>query len=150
MAGKTYGLSVRYRPASTDLIVMIHGLGCSQDTFVHIWDRPEFNQYALLSFDLVGFGRSDKPEDFSYTMEDQARICRLLIGRFHESALHIAAHSMGGAIGLLLAEHLPDRLKSFTNIEGNLIGSDCGLISRRTVSLPFDPVSYTHLRAHET
>ena len=45
---------------------------------------------------------------------------------------------MGGAIGLLLAEKLSNKLISFTNIEGNLVSEDCGLLSRKTISVSFE------------
>lgn len=47
-------------------------------------------------------------------------------------------NSMGGAIGLLLAEKLSNKLISFTNVEGNLVSEDCGLLSRKTISVSFE------------
>jgi pimeloyl-ACP methyl ester carboxylesterase len=50
---------------------------------------------------------------------------------------------MGGAIGLLTAETLGSKLKTFVNVEGNLLGEDCGILSRKTISVPFETFSST-------
>lgn len=84
---------------------------------------------------MIGFGSSSKPQDFSYALEDQAGICELLLDRFKAGKVHVVGHSMGGAIGLLLADRISDRLVSLINVEGNLIGQDCGLLSRKTASV---------------
>jgi len=136
--GRTYNISVCYRAASKDLMLFLHGLGCSKDSFKDVWDHKDFKGCSLLTFDLIGFGHSAKPRDFGYTMEDHAAACNALIRHFPENRYHIVAHSMGGAIGLLLADHIRDSLVSFVNVEGNLIGEDCGLISRRTIGVSYE------------
>ena len=54
--------------------------------------------------------------------------------------LHVVVHSMGGAIGVPLAEQTPIPLASFINVEGNLVGADCGMLSRRTAEM--DPTQF--------
>jgi len=44
---------------------------------------------------------------------------------------------MGGAIGLLLPSALLNSALTFANLEGNLIGKDCGIVSRKTISVSF-------------
>ncbi len=91
---------------------------------------------------LATLGRLD-PEmmehleaDFSYTMEDQAAVLDRLLAALPPLPLHIAAHSMGGAVGLLLAPATMARVRSFANLEGNLIAADCGF-SRQVAGIPF-------------
>lgn len=43
--------------------------------------------------------------------------------------IHLVCHSMGGAVGLAVAQDLPG-LVSFISVEGNLVAADCGLVSR--------------------
>lgn len=136
--GKLIELSIEFRNGNNELIVFIHGLGCSKESFKNIWDSSDFKDYSLLTFDLVGYGNSVKPQDFSYAIETQAEICNLLLNQFEHDAIHIVAHSMGGAVGLLLTERIEDRLASFICVEGNLTGADCGLVSRRTISYSFE------------
>jgi pimeloyl-ACP methyl ester carboxylesterase len=108
-------------------IVFIHGLGCSKDSFKDVWKFPEYEKYTVLAFDLLGFGNSSKPKDFSYTMEEHVEICKLAIEALNLERIHLVGHSMGGAIGLLLVEKIGGKVISFTNLEGNLVGEDCTL-----------------------
>ncbi len=136
--GKELEISTNLNESGKEFVIFIHGLGCAKESFDDIFVFSRFNDFSLLAIDLIGFGDSSKPKDFSYTMEDQAEICKLLLDEFNPKKVHIVAHSMGGAIGLLLAEKLSDKLVSFTNIEGNLISEDCGLLSRKTISVPIE------------
>ena len=129
-----YKLSVRHRKCqSDDLIVFIHGLGCSSKSFHKAWDFGRLADYSLLAFDLPGFGLSEKPVNYSYAMEDQAELCLSTLEQFGTKRVHIVAHSMGGAIGVLLTQKFVPH--SFVNVEGNLIAEDCGLVSRNTIKI---------------
>jgi pimeloyl-ACP methyl ester carboxylesterase len=48
----------------------------------------------------------------------------------------MVCHSMGGAVGLIATQDRSD-LGMFVNVEGNLVGSDCGIVSRSTASQSF-------------
>jgi pimeloyl-ACP methyl ester carboxylesterase len=136
--GCSYHVSFRYRSASQDLVIFLHGLGCSKDSFEDVWYHNDLKGLSILAFDLLGFGRSEKPTDFSYSLEDHARVCEAVIRTFPEHRLHLVAHSMGGAIGLLLSGDILDSAISFINVEGNLTSEDCGFVSRRTISVSYD------------
>lgn len=131
-------LVANVRDAGKDLLFFLHGLGCSKDSFHHFWDRTDFEDYSVLAIDLIGFGHSTKSDSFSYTMEAQARVCAEILNEFSDRNLHIVAHSMGGAVALLLPHDILEGVKTFANIEGNLIGADCGIASRRIISVPPD------------
>lgn len=126
-----FRLSIEIRLRGSDLIFFIHGLGCAKETFNDVWTFKELNDYSIITFDLPGFGESPGVDNFSYDIQEQAEICGCLLSHFPDYRIHIVGHSMGGAIGLLLAEQLPDRVKTFVNIEGNLISYDCSLSSRK-------------------
>jgi len=59
-------------------------------------------------------------------MEAQAAISRLLIQELNLNRIHIVGHSMGGAVGLLLAKDIKSIVESFICLEGNLVSKDCG------------------------
>ena len=133
---KDFELSIKLRNGSRKLIIFIHGLGCTKESFDYLWNFTElFKGVSLLTVDLIGFGNSSRPKDFSYSMEDQAELCKVLLDNFNPDKVHIVAHSMGGVIGLLLAEKIGNAVASFMNIEGNLISEDCGPLSRKPKSV---------------
>jgi pimeloyl-ACP methyl ester carboxylesterase len=133
--GKSIGISVLHRETGHKLILFIHGLGCAKEAFELAFAVPGLRKYSLLAADLVGFGDSSKPERFTYRMEDQAGILKALLEEVGFEKVHIVAHSMGGAVGLLLTEQIQGSVGSFTNVEGNLVGEDCGLLSRRSAGV---------------
>jgi len=136
--GKQFELSARHKDGGGDLILFIHGLGCSKESFDEAFGFTDLADCQLLAVDLVGYGDSSRPRDFSYSMEDQAEILKLALDDITFDRLHIVAHSMGCAVGLLMVDDLADTLASFVNVEGNLIGADCGLISRKATGIAYD------------
>lgn len=146
-----YHIAVKHRTASRDLVVFIHGLGCSQDSFEDVWSHEDFAGISILTFDLLGFGKSDQPPYFSYSMEDHARVCEAVIHEFSSSRIHLVAHSMGGAIGLMLSDQTLDSIVSFANLEGNLVSRDCNIISKKSIGVPYGDFCkglFLQLKAH--
>ena len=63
--------------------------------------------------DLPGFGRSDKPADYDYSLARQSRLLEALLERVvPEAPIHLAVHDIGGPVGLMWAIRNPDRLAS--------------------------------------
>jgi pimeloyl-ACP methyl ester carboxylesterase len=133
-----YAIAAAYAQGSGDLLLCIHALGCSHHSFRDWENQSALRSFTFLAPDLLGFGASDRSDSFSYTMEDHAEICAELLGHFDYERLHIVAHSMGGAIALLLPPDLLDSAESFANIEGNLTPADCGIASRRAADVSFE------------
>lgn len=120
------------------LLLLLHGLGCSRETWRDIWKHEAFRNYSLCAPDFPGFGKSDRPgHGFSYEMEDQALVTADIIKQLSPSSFYIIAHSMGAAVGLLLPPKVLLASAAFVSLEGNLIGDDCSFISRETVSVSF-------------
>jgi len=127
-------ISTTLREAGDELLLFLHGIGCSRESFQHFWNRPEFASCSALAMDFVGFGESPASENFSYRIEDHARVCARLLENFSDKKLHAVAHSMGCAVALLFPDEILKSIRSFTSIEGNLIGADCGVVSRRVAN----------------
>ncbi len=107
-------------------IVLLHGLGASKETFSDILNYPALVEYNIIVMDHVGHGDSSTPEGFSFSMKAMAEHVRLLIEKVTpEGQVFLVLHSMGGAIGIFLAEILGDRVKGIVFAEGNLDFDDC-------------------------
>jgi pimeloyl-ACP methyl ester carboxylesterase len=130
-------LATLSRDGGKDLVLLLHGIGCVKESFAALWEAPELAGLALLAPDLPGHGASQGLTPEAWTMEGMASALRdLLAERVTEGRrLHLVAHSMGGAVGLLLAREAWLSLASFVNVEGNLIAEDCDLLSRRTAEM---------------
>jgi pimeloyl-ACP methyl ester carboxylesterase len=100
------GLACVLRYGGTEYILFIHGLGASKSSFEPCFQLALFNDYTLAAFDLPGFGESQCSDAFSYTMKDQADLVLQWIRQMDLAPFHIVGHSMGGVIGLYLAESL--------------------------------------------
>ena len=110
------------------LLLLIHGLGSSKEDFLSIFDYPELIINSILFADLIGHGDSSDPLDFSYSMEDQAKILlKLLNAISFKGKIVLVAHSMGGPIAVSLAELLGDSVSGMIYAEGNIDEGDCFL-----------------------
>jgi pimeloyl-ACP methyl ester carboxylesterase len=135
---KDYEIAAAYSRGMADLLFCIHGLGCSHDSFRDLEAQPALRECSALVPDLYGFGNSGRSEEFSYSMEAQAEICAGLLRQFRYERLHVVAHSMGGAIALLLPQDVLNSAESFASVEGNLTSADCGVASRRAAGVPYE------------
>lgn len=133
-----YNVRAGWREGGDDLLLFLHGLGCSKNTFRDVWSQPGFDSFSILALDLPGFGDSPEAVGFSYSMEDHARVCAGVLSQVDFQRLHLIGHSMGGAIGLVLPEHVLRSVHTFANVEGNLNPEDCVFGSRKASSVSFE------------
>ena len=124
--GQTLDLATQFRESGGDLLVFIHGLGCSKEAYDGAWDHEVLNNYSLLSFDLPGFGASPRPTDFSYTLEGQATVLDQVLQQLSKYHVHLVANSWGPIIALLLPQATLTKLASFVNLEGRMVIDDVG------------------------
>lgn len=124
--GKKLAVSVLIAKGSDKWVVGLHGIQSNKELFADLFEQSFLANYSLLAIDFIGFGSSDKPEDFSYDIKDQAEVVTYVLEYFKIKQLQLIGHSMGGMVGTLLLSTLSNRLTSFINLEGNLVISDCG------------------------
>jgi len=122
--GKTLEVAALHRPGQGPPLFFLHALGGSKEQFLDAFSFPALASREMYSVDLPGFGASGQPDDFPYTLEAYAELLHALVRQLELSELVIVGHSMGGAIGLLLAERLGPVCKGFLSLEGNLTPND--------------------------
>jgi len=137
VAGQRFRLSAWTRDSGPDLTIFVHGLACSKRNFRRAWESGGLRHQSLLAFDLPGFGRSLRPRYFSHDLEEQAGIVAALIDQHASRNVHLVAHSLGGAIAVLIAPRCLARLRSLVLVEARLLRESCGL-ARRISELTFD------------
>jgi pimeloyl-ACP methyl ester carboxylesterase len=129
-----------YRPGDGPLTVCVHGIGSSKAIFSGIFVNDYFKNRPILAVDMLGHGGSEAARGVTFSIEEHAAAISQVIQSILTPAqsVRLACHSVGGAVGVLLARGLGERVEAFVSIEGNLIGSDCGLITRRTISVSLE------------
>lgn len=90
-------------------VVLLHGIGASTFTWrflVHKLSR----HYTVTVPDMVGFGQSAKPADFTYNLDDQCRVLDEFFNILDIPQMRIVASSMGGAVALWYAKLHPKKV----------------------------------------
>jgi haloalkane dehalogenase len=93
------------------VVVMVHGTPTSSFLYRHLI-RDLSQDHRVIAMDHIGFGRSDKPEDWSYRPEDHARNLELLIERLELQDVTLVVHDFGGPIGLAYAIEHPQNVRA--------------------------------------
>jgi len=105
---------------SGDPILCLHGLGASMFSWRH-FIAPFSQNNKLILVDFKGCGKSPKPKDTHYSIEEHANeIYKIIIGE-NLTSLTLIGNSLGGAVALLLAirlrEQEPTRLARLVLID---------------------------------
>ncbi|MEV5385867.1 alpha/beta hydrolase [Streptomyces sp. NPDC052721] len=108
-------------PGAEPARVYLHGLGAMSAAYhAHIAARPELAGRRSLFVDLPGHGTSDRPQDFGYTLEDHADAVAVALDAAGTAGAELIAHSMGGAVAIVLAHRRPDLVSRLVLTEANL------------------------------
>ncbi|GHH06384.1 alpha/beta fold hydrolase [Streptomyces rubradiris] len=108
-------------PGAEPARVFLHGLGSMSAVYhAHIAARPELTGRRSLFVDLPGHGTSDRPHDFGYTLDDHAHAVGVALDTAGVTSAELIAHSMGGAVAIVLAHRRPDLVSRLVLTEANL------------------------------
>jgi pimeloyl-ACP methyl ester carboxylesterase len=53
--GNNFEVATTFRRCGEETLLLLHGLGCSKESFRDIWFRDELRDYSIVSLDLLGF-----------------------------------------------------------------------------------------------
>ncbi|CAG6392463.1 alpha/beta hydrolase [Streptomyces cocklensis] len=101
--------------------VHVHGLGAASGPYTaHLSAYPELAGRRTLYVDLPGFGISDRPADFGYSLEDHASALAAVLDAAGVDGAEVVGHSMGGSVAIVLAYRRPDLVSRLVLAEANL------------------------------
>ncbi|MGF7128913.1 pimeloyl-ACP methyl ester carboxylesterase [Paraburkholderia sp. EB58] len=83
--------------ADAPTLLLIHGFPTASWDWEPVW-ADLLKRYRLLTLDMIGFGYSDKPRDYTYSIMDQADIYDELLALRGVSSFHILAHDYGDTV----------------------------------------------------
>jgi pimeloyl-ACP methyl ester carboxylesterase len=108
------GIRIHYLvtgPEGGKPVVLVHGLGGRAEDWRNLSPPLARASYRVYMPDLPGFGRSEWPASFSYSVHDQARVVIGFMNAMHLDRVDLGGWSMGGWIVQLIAADSPDRVR---------------------------------------
>jgi pimeloyl-ACP methyl ester carboxylesterase len=105
-------------------LLLLHGFPTSSWDWARAWPRLQ-GQHTLFALDMLGFGRSDKPRDFTYSVVHAAEQWAEFATGMGVTEAHVLAHDYGDSVAQeLLARQvagtLPFRIASVVFLNGGL------------------------------
>lgn len=107
-------------PVSAPVILFIHGLSGSCEYWISTVNSREMREYRCVAIDLLGFGYSDKPRGFDYSMLAQAGIIQDFLAQKKINKVVYVGHSMGGVVGMALLKSYPGTLQKIVLVDSTL------------------------------
>jgi pimeloyl-ACP methyl ester carboxylesterase len=98
-------------PAAGPVVVLVHGLGGSAEDWRSLAPYLVKAGFRVYIPDLPGYGRSQKPADFSYSIPDQAAVVVSFLDALGLKQVDLGGWSMGGWIAQRVAFNHPDRIR---------------------------------------
>jgi pimeloyl-ACP methyl ester carboxylesterase len=98
-------------PASGPVVVLVHGLGGRAEDWRDLAPHLAQAGFRVYLPDLIGYGRSQKPAAFSYSVHDEAEVVVDFIDALGLKQIDLGGWSMGGAIVQHVAADHPDRVR---------------------------------------
>ena len=98
-------------PAGGPPVVLVHGLGGRAEDWRDLAPFLAKAGFRVYMPDLIGYGRSEKPADFSYSVHDEAKVVLGFMDALGLKKVDLGGWSMGGAIVQHVAAADPDRIE---------------------------------------
>ena len=80
-----------------EALLLIHGFPTASWDWEALWPSL-VARYRVYALDLIGFGFSDKPRDYDYSLIDQASLCEHFLRGEGIGSYHVLAHDYGDSV----------------------------------------------------
>lgn len=100
-----------------EILLLIHGFPTASWDFYSIWNILS-EQFNLLTLDMIGFGFSEKPSHFPYSIHEQANLMEDFLEFKGVKHYHILCHDYGVTVTQELLARFEDR-QSIKTKEGS-------------------------------
>lgn len=96
---------------SGDVILFVHGTPSWSFDFRNVI-KILSKQYRCIAIDHIGFGLSDKPEQYDYSTINHSRTLEKFVHQMSLNKFTLLFHDFGAVIGLNMAMQYPDIIKN--------------------------------------
>ena len=108
-------------PGTEPACVYLAGLGgAATAAYPQSVSEPDLANRRSIIVDWLGCGYSDRPKEFSYSIDDHAATIAALLEHLHLQGCSVIGHSGGGAVAVVLAAKWPDLVARLVLAEANL------------------------------
>ncbi|PHS16847.1 MAG: alpha/beta hydrolase [Kangiella sp.] len=135
--GIQLNVSAISRKGSLPPIVFLHGFGSTKEDYADIIRQSSLKEYPFFAYDAPGCGETTCTNLEKVSIPFLLKTALAMLDKENIDRFHLVGHSMGGLTALMLADHCPERVLSFIDIEGNIAPEDC-FLSRQIVEHPAD------------
>ena len=124
VSGRTIFVIDTNKPINKPILCILHGFPTSSFDYWKVIDQLA-KEYRVIIHDHLGFGLSDKPIDYSYSLVDQTDIAIKLWEQLNVESAIILAHDYGTSIATeLMARdnqgHLKIKIEQFVLCNGSI------------------------------
>lgn len=130
--GTAVDVSAIHRDGDNAPIVFLHGFGSTKEDYADIVRYAELAGHPFVAYDAPGCGETHCADLSKVCISFLVETALVVLERVGFERFHLVGHSMGGLTALMLAHRHPERVLSFTDIEGNIAPEDC-FLSRQIV-----------------
>lgn len=135
--GVELNIATIHRKGELSPIVFLHGFGSTKEDYADLLRYPAFSGHPFIAYDAPGCGESFCSDLSKISIPFLVKTAVKILDHFDIKRFHLVGHSMGGLTALILAHENPNRIISFTDIEGNIAPEDC-FLSRQIIDFPQD------------
>lgn len=130
-----------------EVILFVHGTPSWSFDFRHLI-KAFSKTHRCIAIDHIGFGLSDKPENYDYSTQNHSRTLEAFILEKNLHDITLVVHDFGGPIGLSVAIKHPERIKKLVIMNSWMWSSEAEadfIKLSRVLRSPFLPFLYRWL-----
>jgi pimeloyl-ACP methyl ester carboxylesterase len=106
------GVRLAYRDRGTgDPVVFVHGTPSSSHEWRDVVPHVEAAGYRVITYDLLGYGQSERPLDRDTSVGAQTELLVGLLDALGIGSAALVTHDIGGAVGQRMAVLHPERVR---------------------------------------
>jgi len=98
-------------PVNGKQLLLVHGLGSRVEDWAELMPRFAGEGYHVYAPDLLGYGRSAKPQGSDYSIAEEEKMVAQFMDAMHLVQPDVIGWSMGGWVSMRLAVDFPQRVR---------------------------------------
>ncbi|MFP2997458.1 alpha/beta hydrolase [Spongiivirga sp. MCCC 1A20706] len=108
---KKYSIFYQESTPKKEVLLLLHGFPTASWDWNTVWESLS-EKFHLIAPDYIGFGFSDKPKNYHYTIGDQADLVEELLATKDIKRVHVLAHDFGDTVLQELLARYIDRINT--------------------------------------